>query len=52
MEVGYSPEVVRQLAEAEASRGKHTIDSKGIKELEKQMVTAARACWAYAHAGD
>ena len=38
LQVGYSPEVVRQLAEAEAARGgKHT-DPKSLKDLEKQMV--------------
>ena len=44
--------MVRQLAEAEAARGKHTIvDPKGIKELEKQMVNTAHACWGFAGAG-
>lgn len=43
--MGYSPEVIRQLAEAEAERGKFKPDLDGLHELEKQMVrTSSQAC--------
>ena len=44
LEVGYSPEVIRQLAEAEAERGKFKPDLDGLHELEKQMVRSPVAC--------
>jgi hypothetical protein len=40
LEVGIAPEVLRQLAEAEAARGPDPGDAADVKELEKQMVSA------------
>ena len=42
--MGYSPEVIRQLAEAEAERGKFKPDLDGLHELEKQMVRSPVLC--------
>lgn len=41
LEVGIAPEVLRQLAEAEAARGPEPGDLADIKQLEKQMVNPA-----------
>jgi hypothetical protein len=38
LEVSIAPEVLRQLAEAEAARGTDSTPAKDVKELEKQMV--------------
>ncbi|EIE26496.1 hypothetical protein COCSUDRAFT_46110 [Coccomyxa subellipsoidea C-169] len=41
LEVGIAPEVLRQLAEAEAARGPEPGDLADIKQLEKQMMQIA-----------
>ena len=38
MDVGIAPEVLRQLAEAEAARRPKSTGPEDVKELEKQMV--------------